>query len=147
MADVTNKETRVPGVNQDTNYIRQESHIIDAAGLGVTAVGTHELFVVPRGGMLANFRLAMIGAGSGSANATVKFQATVNSSAVELTSATAVTSFGSGACINTPVNGAVCDLVGSGAVIQMVVGSAALVDFKALVIAESIPVEDFLTLG
>ena len=147
MADVTNKETRVPGVNQDTNYIRQEAHIIDAAGLGVTAVGTHELFVVPQGGMLTNFRVAMLGAGSGSANANVKFQATVNGSAVELTSGAAMAAYGSGACINIPVNGAVRDLVGSGAVIQMVVASAALIDFKALVIAESIPVEDYLTLG
>lgn len=147
MADVTNMETKVPGVNQDTNYIRQEAHIIDAAGLGVTAVGTHELFVVPAGGMLVNFRVAMLGAGSGSANANVKFQATVNGSAVDLTSGAAMASFGSGACINAPVNGAVRDLVGSGAVIQMVVASAALIDFKALVIAESIPVEDYLTLG
>lgn len=147
MANVTNKETRVPGVNQDTNYIRQESHIIDAAGLGVTAVGTHELFIVPAGGMLTNFRMAMLGAGSGSSGATVKFAATVNSSSVDLTSAIAVTSFGSGACINTAVNGAVRDLIGSGAVIQMVVASAALIDFKALVIAEGIPVDDYLTLG
>ena len=147
MADVTNKETRVPGVNQETHYIKREAHIIDAAGLGVTAVGTHELFIVPAGGMLTDFRVAMLGAGSGSANANVKFQATVNGSAVELTSGAAMTAYGSGACINAPVNGAVRDFIGSGAVIQMVVASAALIDFKALVVVESIPVQDYLELG
>lgn len=148
MADVTNKETKVPGVNQETHYIKREAHIIDAAGLGVTAVGTHDLFVLPRGGMITAVRAAMLGAGSGSSGATVQFKAQINGSSVALNSATAITALGSGAVINAPVSGvAAYDVVGSGAVIQLAVASAALTDFKALVVVESIPVADYLELG
>lgn len=148
MADVTNKETRVPGVNQDTNFVKQEAHIVDAAGLGVTAVGTHDLFKLPAGVMLTGLRIASLANAAGSSGATIQLKAAVNGSSVNLTSATALSALGSGAVINAPVSDANgYDVVGSGAIIQMTVGTAALTDFKALVIVEDIPVKDYLERG
>ena len=147
MADVTNKETRVPGVNQDTNFVKQEANMVDAAGLGVTAVGTHDLFKLPAGVMLTGFRAAVLDEAVGS-GATIQFKAAMNGSSVNLTSATAVSALGSGATINVPVadaNG--YDAVGSGAIIQMAVGTSALTSFKALAITEYIPVKDYLERG
>lgn len=147
MADVTNKESRVPGVNQDTNFVKQEAHMVDAAGLGVTEVGTHDLFKMPAGVMVTGVRAAVI-TGSAPAGATVQFKALVNGSAVNLTPALSGALLGSGAVINAPVtSGGAYDIVGSGATIQMTVGTSALTAFKALVAVETIPVVEFLERG
>jgi hypothetical protein len=149
MADITNINLRVPGVNSATNYLRQRAYTVDFATLsGIAAVGTHDIIKLPKGEALQALRVVAIESAASGGAATLQFKIAFNGTAANVNStAVAVAGLAKGMVQNMPVTGIKAVDSEYEGVLQMVVGSAAYTGGKFLLIVETLPAEAFVTNG
>lgn len=146
MADITNKNISVPGVNSWTTYVKQRSFLLSFANMSeIAAVGTHDLVDFEDGEALVGLRvIAIDGATSGGA-ATAQFKWSVDGTSANINSSTyALSGLAAGMVQNAVVSGV--KAYGKGT-LQLTVGTAAFTGGKLLVIAETIPAKLFVTNG
>lgn len=147
-ADITGLDTTVKGVNSTNNYIRSVAHIIDGGeNPGILAVDTHSLFVIPKGNALTGLKIIALADTTSSGSATVQFKASINGTAEAIHTAIGKADLAAGDVSVFDV----LKIKGYDAdydtIIQMTVATAALTAVKLLVIAEYIPVTEFMTAG
>nr|DAH45641.1 MAG TPA: hypothetical protein [Caudoviricetes sp.] len=147
-ADITAKYTHVKGVNSMNNYVRSEAHLLDGKEhSGILDTETHDLFVLPEGVMLTGLKVVSLANTESSGAATVQFKLKLDGAAEAVGAAIGKGDLQTGDTVVLPVEKIKAyDPEGSG-VIQMTVGTAALTTFKVLVIADYVPVHEFLTNG
>lgn len=142
MADITNKNIAVPGVNSNTNFIKQYSYVIDfGVNADVAEVGTHDIVKLPAGEALTGLKVIVLGKVTSGGAATVQFKtsgAAVNSTALALA--------GLNEGLVHSLNVAGIAAYGENT-LQLTVGTAAVTGGKVLLIAETIPAEMFVTNG
>ena len=147
-ADITTKDTLVKGVNSMTNYTMSEAHLIDGTeNSGILAADTHSLFVIPKGNMLTGLKIVALAATTSSGSATVQFKASINGTAEALHTAIGKADLAAGDVVVIPVEKIKGYDPDYDTIIQMTVGTAALTAVKLFIVAEYIPVYDFLTAG
>jgi hypothetical protein len=148
MADLTNRNYQVPGVNSDTNYLKQRAFMLDLGDAAIAAVDTHDFATIPAGEAIANLRIVVLEAVTSSGSGTLQFKASFNKVAEALhQSALAVANLAAGDVHNVAVAGVKgVDMAYEG-VLQLTVGSAALTGGKVLVIVETLPAADFVRKG
>ena len=142
MADITNKNIAIPGVNSATNFVQQYSFLLDLDNVAdITAVGTHNLVKLPADEALVGLKLIIVKGltSGGSATAQIK----VNGTAIN-TTALALAGLAEGLVHNYNVAG--IKAYGENT-LQLTVGTAAFTGGKVLVIAETIPAKKFTTAG
>ena len=150
MADITNKNFKIPGVNQDTNYIKQQSYMLDGGVASeILETGSHEVIALNKGEAITKLRVIAVKGGATSAgSATVQFKALFDETAEAINkTAIPVADLAEGDVHEFPVNGIKGYDAEKAAVIQFVVGGANLTGLKLLLIVETLPVEEFLKLG
>ncbi len=142
MADITNKNITVPGVNSTTNFIKQYAFMLDmTTNAEIAEVGTHDLAKLPAGEALVGLKIVVIDKAASGGAATAQFK--VNGSAVN-TSAIALASLADGFTHNFNVAGIAA--YGENT-LQLTVAGAAYTGGKFLVVAETLPAEMFVTAG
>lgn len=149
-ADITAKDTVVRGVNSPNNYVRSEAHLIDGTeNAEILAADTHSLFKLPKGTMLTGLKICALENTASSGSATLQFKAKVGDSAAEAinSSAIAKADLQKGDVVCIPVEKIKTYDADNGAVVQLTVGTADLTALKLLVVAEYIPVTEFMTAG
>jgi hypothetical protein len=142
MADITNKNIAVPGVNSATNYKVEHAYLLNLGTMAeIAKTGTHDLVKLPAGEALTGLKVIVIEPATSGGAATAQFKvsgAAVNSSALALAGLAA------GMVQNFNVSG----IAAYGEkVLQLTVGTADYTGGKLLVIAETIPAEMFVTAG
>ena len=149
MSDVTNKNFRIPGVNQDTNFTKQRSYFLNGAEVPeILATGTHNVIALPKGEAVTGVRVIALENTTSGGSATLQFKVDFGGTAENInTSAVGIANLSAGDVHDWPVNGVKGYDETSGAVIQLAVGSAALTAVKLLVIVETLPVAEFTQLG
>jgi hypothetical protein len=149
MADVTNLNFRVPGVNTATNYLKQESFVLDfVTASGIAEVGTHSWIKLKKGDALQTLRVIALDGATSSGSATLQFKLAFDGTAANINStAFALAGLAKGITQNVVVNGIKTFDSEYEGVIQVTVGTAAFTGGKFLVIAETIPAEAFVTNG
>ena len=142
MADITNKNIFIPGVNSSTNFIQQYAAELDMNTMSeIAAAGTHDLVKLPPGEALVGLKVVVIEKATSGGAATAQFK--VNGSAIN-TTALALAGLGEGFVHNFAVSGVAA--YGENT-LQLTVGTAAYTGGKFLVIAETLPAEKFVTNG
>jgi hypothetical protein len=142
MADITNRNIDVPGVNSTTNFLKQYAFELDFNTLSeIAATGTHDLKKLPAGEALVGLKVVVIEAAASGGAATAQFK--VNGSAINST-AVALAGLAAGFVHNLNVSGVAA--YGENT-IQLTVGGAAYTGGKLLCIAETLPAEMFVTAG
>jgi hypothetical protein len=142
MADITNKNIDVPGVNSTTNFLKQYAFELDFNTLSeIAATGTHDLKKLPAGEALVGLKVVVIEAAASGGAATAQFK--VNGGAIN-TSAVALAGLAAGFVHNLNVSGVAA--YGENT-IQLTVGGAAYTGGKLLVVAETLPADLFVTNG
>lgn len=147
--DITAKETIVKGVNSPNNYIRSEARLIDGAeNAGLLTVETHSLFVIPKGNMLTGLKVVALAAVTSDGSATLQFKAKIGDAAEAVNgTAIAVANLAKGDVHVLPVAAIKGYDADNDTTIQLTVAVAALTALKVLVVAEYIPVVEFMTAG
>ncbi len=69
-ADLTNKNLRLPNINEATQFVKTDVYKVNIAGDGLTSAGTHILAVIPKGRMVTAMRAAVLTATAGSIDST-----------------------------------------------------------------------------
>ena len=148
-ADITGKDTLVKGVNSPNNYIRSEAHLLDGNEFpGILAADTHDLFRIPKGNALVRLTVVALENTASGGSATLQFKAKING-ASEAVNGTAIAKadIAKGDVVVLPV----AKIKGydreNDTIIQLTVGTAALTALKLLVIADYLPVAEFMELG
>jgi hypothetical protein len=149
MADITNKNIRVPGVNQDTNFIKQRSYCLNGSETPeVMSSGTHSIIAIPKGEAVTKLRVVALANTASGGSATLQFKVAVGGTVENInSSAVAIVNFAAGDVHDFPVNSIKSYDEANGAVIQLVVGSASLTSVKLLLVVETLPVAEFTKLG
>jgi hypothetical protein len=149
MADLTNIDFTVNGVNQDTNYIKQYAFMPDAKEYpAMAAVGTHDIIELPEGEAVTKLRLFVMEDAASSGAATVQFKIAFNGIAENINStAIAITDLKAGDVIELPVNKIKGFEIGNPGIVQFTVGTAALTALKFMLVIETIPVKAFANNG
>ena len=144
MADITNKDITVPGVNSNANFVKNQAFELDFDNVAaITATGTHDVIKVPAGETLVGLKVIVVGAVTSGGAGTVQFK--VGGNAINST-ALALAGLAKGFVHNFTVSGV--NGYSNGSVpIQLTVGTAALTGGKLLCIAETIPGDMFITAG
>lgn len=146
--DITAKETIVKGVNSPNNYIRSEARLIDGAeNAGLLTVETHSLFVIPKGNMLTGLKVVALDAVTSDGSATLQFKAKIGDTAGAIHTAIAVANLAKGDVHVLPVAAIKGYDADADTTIQLTVAVKPLTALKVLVIAEYIPVVEFMTAG
>lgn len=149
-ADITGNDTRVKGVNSPNNYVQSEAHLLDGEEFaGILAADTHDLFKIGAGNALTGLKVCVLANTTSEGSATVQFKAKVGSGAAEAINGTAIgkADLQAGDVVSIPVEKIKAYDGTDETLIQMTVGTAALTAFKVLVVAEYIPVKQFITAG
>ena len=142
MADITNKNIAVPGVNSATNFVRERAFMLNMDTTAeIAATGTHDLVKLPAGEALIGLKVIVIAPVTSGGAATAQFK--VNGNAIN-SSALALAGLGEGMVQTFGVAGV--KAYGENT-LQLTVGTAAYTGGKLLVIAETIPAEMFVTNG
>ena len=142
MADITNKNIAVAGVNSATNFIKQYAYMLDMNTMAdIASTGTHDLVKLPAGEALVGLKVVVIEKAASGGAATAQFK--VNGSAINST-AIALAGLAEGFTHNLNVAGIAA--YGENT-LQLTVGGAAYTGGKLLVIAETLPAEMFVTNG
>jgi hypothetical protein len=149
MADVTNLNLRVPGVNTATNYIKQQSYAIDFATItGIAEVGTHDLIKIKKGDAVQALRVVALDSATSGGAATLQFKVAFNGSGAAVNStAVALAGLAAGSVQNMTVSGIKAFDAEADGVLQITVGGAAYTGGKFLLIVETVPAVDFVTNG
>jgi hypothetical protein len=142
MADITNKNIQIPGVNSDTNYVQERAYMLNMnTNADIAAVGTHNIVALPEGEALVGLKVIVVDGVTSGGSATVQFK--VNDTAINSTAFT-LAGLATGYVHSLNVAG----LKGYGAnTLQLTIGVAAITGGKIMVIAETIPVNMFITNG
>jgi hypothetical protein len=146
MADITNKNIQIPGVNSSTNYVQQRAYILNFnTAADITAVDTHAIVSIPAGEALTGLKVIVVEDITSSGSATVQFKLSgtaINSTAISLTNLKKgyATAFNA-ANIKNNIDDETANIL------QLTVGSAAITGGKIMVIAETIPVDSFINAG
>lgn len=142
MADITNKNIRIPGVNSNTKFIREYAFQLDmGVNAEITAVDTHNLVNLPADEALVGLKVIVIEKATSGGAATSQFK--VNGSAIN-SAALALASLDAGMVHSFNVAG----LKSYGEnTLQLTVAGAAYTGGNLLVIAETIPAKMFVTAG
>ena len=147
-ADITANDTLIKGVNSFRNYLQSEAHLIDGGEYaGILATGTHDLFKIPAGNMLVGLSIVALGDTASSGEATVQFKAKIGSAAENIGDAIGKADLAAGDVVTltaVKIKGYNAD---KDIVIEMTVGVAALTGLKLFVIANYVPVKEFITAG
>jgi hypothetical protein len=147
-ADITTKDTLVKGVNSMNNYIRSEAHILDGVeNPGILDADTHSLFVIPKGNALVGLKIVALADTTSSGSATLQFKAKIGSTAEAIHTAIAKADLAAGDVVVADVAKIKGYDAENDTVIQLTVGTAALTAVKLLVIAEFLPIVEFMTAG
>lgn len=142
MADITNKNITVPGVNSATNFVKQYAYLLDMTTFSeIAEVGTHDLAKLPAGEALVGLKAVVINKMTSGGAATAQFK--VNGAAINST-ALALSGLTDGLTHNFNVSGIAA--YGENT-LQLTVGTAAFTGGKLLVVAETLPAEMFVTNG
>lgn len=146
MADITNKNIAVPGVNSPANFVRQYSYQLDFVNASeVAATGTHDLQKLPAGESLIGLKVIVIDAVTSGGAGTLQFKVKVGTASTAIhSSAIALAGVAKGFVHNLNVSGV---LATGENILQLTVGTAALTGGKLLIIAETVPTESFITAG
>lgn len=147
MADITGKDISVKGVNS-VNYVRSFAFRADGKeNSEILGTGTHDLFKIPGGHYLTGLKVVSLGATTSSGSATVQFKVKIGTDSEAVADATGKTDLQAGDSLILPVTG-IKSYSGEGDLtIQLVVGTADLTVLDLLIIAETIPVTEFITAG
>lgn len=145
MADITNINIRIPGVNAATNFVQEYAFGIDFVTLsGIAATGTHSIFKLPKGEALVGLRVIAVESATSGGAATLQFKVSVNGTAANINSSTvALAGLAKGMVQRFNASGIKTFDSDVESVIQMTVGTAAYTGGKLLVIAETIPVDAY----
>ena len=147
MADITGKDTAVKGVNS-VNYVRYFAHTINGTeNSEILATGTHDLFKIPAGFMLTGLKAVALADTTSSGSATIQFKLKIGESAEAINSAVGKADIQTGDVINAAVTAIKGYSADSDLIVELTVGTAALTAIDLLVIAETVPVKEFLTAG
>lgn len=142
MADITNKNISVPGVNSNTSFLKQYAFLLDFGTFAeIAAVGTHDLVKLPAGEALMTLKVVVVDKVTSGGAATAQFK--VNGAAVNST-AVALAGLAAGYTHNLNVSGVAA--YGENT-LQLTVGTAAYTGGKLLVVAETLPADLFVTNG
>lgn len=142
MADITNKNILIPGVNSATNFVQEYAVELDLGAMAeIAATGTHDLLKLPAGVALVGLKAVVVDAVTSGGAGTVQFK--VNGSAVNST-ALSIAQLAKGMVHTMGVNGIAA--YGENT-LQLTVGTAALTGGKVLLIVETLPVDMFVTAG
>lgn len=142
MADITNKNITVPGVNSATNFVKQYAYLLDMTTFSeIAEVGTHDLAKLPAGEALVGLKAVVIDKMTSGGAATAQFK--VNGAVINST-ALALSGLADGLTHNFNVSGIAA--YGKNT-LQLTVGTAAFTGGKLLVVAETLPAEMFVTNG
>ena len=149
MADVTNTDFRANGVNQDTNFKKQHAFIIDCAEhAALLATGTHNIITLGKGDAVTKLRLFVLESAASGGSATVQFKLAFDNAAETINgTAVGVADLKAGDIIDMPVSKIKAFDAEKEGVLQFVVGTAALTAFKFMLIADTVPVNEFTTNG
>lgn len=149
MADITNQNIRVPGVNAAGSFVKQQSYVVDFATIsGIAAIGTHDIIKLDKGDALVGVRVFAIEGVASSGAATLQLKLAFNGTAANInSSAVALAGLAKGFVQNFPVTGIKSFDNDYEGVIQMVVGTAAYTGGKLLLVVDTIPAEAFVTCG
>jgi hypothetical protein len=61
MADITNKNIQIPGVNSDTNYVQERAYMLNMnTNADIAAVGTHKIVALPEGEALVGLKVIVV---------------------------------------------------------------------------------------
>lgn len=149
-ADITANDTVVRGVNSPNNYVRSEAHLIDGTeNAGILAADTHSLFKIPKGTMLTGLKICALENTASSGSATLQFKAKIGSAAAEAINSSAIgkADLQKGDVVCIPVDKIKTYDADTETVVQLTVATADLTALKLLVVAEYIPVTEFMTAG
>ena len=147
-ADITANDTLIKGVNSFRNYLQSEAHLIDGGEYaGILATGTHDLFKIPAGNMLVGLSIVALGDTASSGEATVQFKAKIDSAAENIGDAIGKADLAAGDVVTLTVSKIKGYNAENDIVIEMTVGVAALTGLKLFVIANYVPVKEFITAG
>jgi hypothetical protein len=142
MADITNKNISVPGVNSNTNFLKQYAFLLDFGTFAeIAEVGTHDFAKLPAGEALMTLKVVVVDKVTSSGAATAQFK--VNGTAVN-TTAVSLAGLAEGYAHNLNVSGVAA--YGENT-LKLTVGTAAYTGGKLLVVAETLPAELFVTNG
>lgn len=149
MADFTNIDFRVNGVNQDTNYKKQYAFCIDTAEYsGMQATGTHDIAVIPAGEAVTGLTIFVLTSAASSGSATVQFKLDFDGTAEAVNStALAIANLAAGDIADLSVNGIKAFDTAKECTLQFTVGTAALTAGKFLIVVDTIPVAEFINKG
>jgi hypothetical protein len=140
MADITNKNIRVDGVNSATNFIKQYAYLLDMNQFAeISEVGTHDIVNLPPGEALLGVKVIVVDKMTSGGAATLQFK--VNGSAVNST-ALGLAGLSDGFVHNLNVAG--ISAYGENK-LQLTVGTAAYTGGKLLIIAETLPAKQFVS--
>lgn len=145
--DVYTQIPRLNGINQE-NYVRHEAFLVDFKEVSdAQAVGTHTIALLPRGSAVLGLKVVVLDSVTSSGAATLAFKAQVGVGTAAALGGSLALSALAGGCghVLSPAGGTVR---GDGDVkIQVTVGTAALTGGRMMVIADTVPVSEYLENG
>lgn len=148
MADVTNKNLRLNGINQLTNFVEQNAYLLDFTEIGVTATGTHDLIDIPAGTAVVKLKLFAVEGVTSGGSATLQFKVHDGNTADNINStALAIANLADGDVTEIVVNGTKGIVSEKGGKLQLAIGTAALTGGKVVMVVETIPILKFLLNG
>jgi hypothetical protein len=148
MADITNKNLQIPGVNSNTNYKIERAYLLNfGTNAEVAEVGTHDLQKIPAGEAVVGFKIVSVDTVTSGGAGTVQFKLKNGTAVGNLNSSTvALASLAQGMAHSINVNG-INTYGENDNVLQLTVGTANLTGGKLLIIVETLPVKSFITNG
>lgn len=148
-ADITSKATRLNGILSDTSYINQEVHLIDFKELSeIAATGEHDLFKFPKGTAITKITVIAVKGVTSSGAATIQFKLKIGGSAEAVnSSAIGIADLTAGDIHTLDVSNIKAYAENESAVIQLVVGTAALTEGALILLVDSLPVKQFIDRG
>jgi hypothetical protein len=149
MADITNQNIRVPGVNAAGTFVKQQSYVVDFATLsGIAGTGTHDIIKLDKGDAVVGVRVVALESAASSGAATLQLKLAFHGSAANInSSAVALAGLAKGVVQNMPVSGIKSFDSEYEGVIQLVVATAAYTAGKLLLIVDTVPAEAFVVNG
>ena len=141
MADLTNKDFRLNGINQATKFVREDAYEVDVVELGATT-GANDLVAIPAGNAVVGFKVIGEASIVGGSDSKVQLGVKAGTTTVNFGTAAAVKA---GDVLNVSVNGAAYSA--DAQTVVLTVSGTALTAGKFIVVVESIPVGEFITRG
>ncbi|MGN0878444.1 MAG: hypothetical protein ACI4WT_03175 [Oligosphaeraceae bacterium] len=145
--DVYTQIPRLNGINQE-NYVRHEAFLVDLKEVSdAQAVGTHTIALLPRGSAVLGLKVVSLDAVTSSGSATLAFKVQIGAgTAAAIGGSLALSALAKGCGHALSAAGGVVH--GDGDVrLQVTVGTAAVTGGRLMVVADTIPVSEYLENG